>query len=101
MSEPVLEAAGPGHWSLSGDLDFHTLPHAWSLLKTLLDKEKKVVLSLQDVARVNSAGLGFLLEGLEYAQQSGCRLRFTGFPDALQDLAEVSGLTPLLDRVLV
>lgn len=98
---PVLESTGQDRWGLSGDLDFASVPAAWALLKPLLDKEKKVFLSLQDVAHTNSAALGFLLEGLEYATQTGCRLRFAALPDALRDLAEVSGLTPLIDKVLV
>jgi ABC-type transporter Mla MlaB component len=56
---------------------------------------------LQDVARANSTALAFLLEGLEYAQRSGCRLRYTALPDTLQDLAEVSGLTPLINKVFI
>ena len=101
MSAPVLEPVRQDRWNLSGDLDFKSVPAAWKLLKPLLDKEKKVVLSLQGVAHANSAALAFLLEGLEYAQRSGCRLRYTALPDALRDLAEVSSLTPLINKVLV
>lgn len=100
MSKPVLESAGQNLWKLSGDLDFNSVPAAWILLKPLLDNEKKVVLSLQEVAHTNSAALGLLLEGLEHATRTGCRLRFTALPEALRDLAEVSGLTPLIGKVL-
>ena len=55
MSAPVLEPVRQDRWNLSGDLDFKSVPAAWKLLKPLLDKEKKVVLSLQGVAHANSA----------------------------------------------
>ncbi len=96
-----LEAAGPGRWELSGDLDFASVPEAWRLLRPLLSSAGAMTLSLAGVQRTNSAALGLLLEGLEQAHRAGCVLRFADLPAALRDLAAVSNLEAVLDAALV
>lgn len=100
MTAPALNPDGPGRWLISGDLDFNTVMTAWDLLRPLLDRENNVTISLHGVARANSAGLGFLLEGLEHARRRGCQLKFSSVPDALLDLAEISSLKPLISKAI-
>ena len=100
MTAPALTPDGPGRWSITGDLDFTTVTAAWDLLRPLLERENSVTISLRGVSRTNSAGLGFLLEGLEHAQRRGCELRFSAVPDALLDLAEISSIKPLIIKAI-
>jgi len=88
----ALKEAGPGHWSLSGALDFDTVPEAWRLLRPLVRQPGEVTLSLKGVERANSAALGLLLEAEELARRAGCRLVLRDVPEKLRDLASVTNL---------
>jgi phospholipid transport system transporter-binding protein len=88
----ALSPAGSGRWSLSGELDFDSVPGAWELLRPLIADEPEVSLSLAGVRRANSAALGLLLEAEALARRSGCRMVLRDVPERLRDLAAVSNL---------
>ncbi|MEJ2575428.1 MAG: STAS domain-containing protein [Gammaproteobacteria bacterium] len=88
----ALTRAGADRWSLSGALDFSTVPEAWRLLEPVVSEAGAVSLSLAGVQRANSAALGLLLEAEEVARRSGCRLVLRDVPAKLRDLAAVSNL---------
>ncbi|MFM1892552.1 MAG: hypothetical protein RLZ44_1629 [Pseudomonadota bacterium] len=96
MTAVTLDAAGEGRWLLTGDLDFATVPQAWTLLRPLLERSGRVTLSLEKVGRANSAALGLLLEGLAHARANGCELRLQSLPQGLLDLAQVSNIEHLI-----
>lgn len=96
MTDFSLRAAGDGRWRLNGDVDFRTAPTLWAQLRPLLSVPGRVVLSLAGVQKINSAGLGLLLEGLSVARQAGCEFHLVDVPSALRDLARLSNVGQLL-----
>lgn len=98
MSDAALRADGDHRWVISGPLDFDTVPGLWSQLAGQL-RGADCLLDLGPVERANSAGLVLLLEAHAEASRDGGRLRVAGVPASLDQLAAVSGLSPLLDEL--
>ena len=96
MGGASLQAGQDGHASLSGVLDFASVPDVWPALSRLIGQQARLEVSLADVASSNSAALALLLEALQHARSSGCDLRFTRLPQGLTDLADLSNVLELL-----
>lgn len=89
MTAAALNGAAD-HWTLSGDVDFGSVPVIWTTLRDLIAEQPRLSLSLADVAHANSAALVLLLEAREMASRVGCELTLTDLPDDLVDLARMS-----------
>lgn len=96
MSRADLQESGDNRWTLVGELDFSTVPTLWAALQPLLANRAEMVVSLAGVGRTNSAGLALLIEALDLARRSGCRLHFADLPGDLLDLARMSRCEDLL-----
>jgi phospholipid transport system transporter-binding protein len=79
-----------GRWTLSGDVDYGSVPVLWPTLQGLIAEQPRLSLSLADVAHANSAALVLLLEAREMAARVGCELTLTDLPADLVDLARMS-----------
>jgi len=99
MGAASLQVVGEGHASLDGVLDFDSVPRVWPALSGLIAQQAQLEVSLAGVASSNSAALALLLEALEFAKSHGCALRFTHLPQGLADLAGLSNVSGLLDRL--
>jgi phospholipid transport system transporter-binding protein len=90
-----VEQLGKGHYRLIGQLDFSTVTallnqfHAFSL-------EENISLDLSGLERTNSAGLALMMELLSDAKKQGRKIAFTGLPETMLDLAEMSNVKHLL-----
>ena len=96
MGGASLQAQQEGRASLSGVLDFASVPDVWPQLSQLIGQQAQLEVSLAAVTSSNSAALALLLEALQHAQASGCALRFTQLPQGLADLAGLSNVLELL-----
>jgi phospholipid transport system transporter-binding protein len=96
MTQGRLEEAGPDRWRLVGELDFASVPELWATLEPLLRSRAEMLVSLEGVSRTNSAALALLIEALDVARRSGCRLRYADLPADLLDLARMSRCEALL-----
>ena len=96
MSEAQLSENGAGRASLSGTLDFSSVPALWPGLKGLIGRESRLELSLADVVSSNSAGLALLLEAVQQAAADAHQLSLADVPQGLLDLAELSNLGTVL-----
>ncbi len=81
---------------LSDTLDFVTVPQLWPVLAQRIRSSRELRVSLAGVKQANSAALALLLEGLELASRSGCRLRYVELPEPLLELARVSNVERIL-----
>jgi phospholipid transport system transporter-binding protein len=102
MSEVQLQALGDGRFALQGPVVFST---AGDLLKTgnrLFAGNTDVHLDLSAVTRVDSAALALIIEWLRQAEHTGHKLHFTGMPEKLRSIAQLTGtdaiLEPLAER---
>lgn len=92
MNEARFEDVGNGAYRFSGPLVFDTVASLYERFATELRRAGDVTLNLEQVTRVDSAGLALLVEGLRLARSQKGRIRFVNIPSQLQALIRVSGL---------
>lgn len=80
---------------LTGRLDFSTVTAVLTQFHALTF-ENDVSIDLSMLERSNSAGLALLMEMLSDTRRQNRKITFTGLPDALLDLAEISNVKHLL-----
>jgi len=98
MNGANLRPDGRQRWTITGSLDFDSVPRLWQALAGQLG-EGDQVLDLSGVTRANSAGLVLLLEAYHAAHRHGGRLRVEGLPDSLRELGAMSDLGVFLDEL--
>jgi phospholipid transport system transporter-binding protein len=84
--------------SLQGDLTFATAPQAYAagLGAIAAAPAGPLAIDCSALGDSDSAGLAVLIEWCAIASQRGVALRFSGFPDRLMRLAEMSEVETLL-----
>lgn len=96
----AVQPVGEGCYLLSGTLTFVNARAALrSLSEVVRDGGGGVLLDLQSVVRVDSAGLALLIEVMRLARQRDVRLRFRNLPAQVGALAAVSGVAAMLPCV--
>lgn len=96
MTAATLEPIAPGRFRVSGTLDFASVGRLERLARPLLGAAPEAVVDLGGVQVANSAALALLLEWVDQARQARRRIRFTGVPAAVLEIAKVSNVTDLL-----
>jgi len=64
----------------------------------LLDSSR-LYIDLHKVTEVDSTAISMLFEWLRVAEQRNCHLEFVHFPQSLESLMQLYGVTPLLQSV--
>lgn len=82
-------------WVLSGTLDRHNLPLLWRELN-LFPKQGELTISLNELERIDSAGLAGLVRIQLNAQQSGVNLNYINATEQLLHLAQMSNVANIL-----
>jgi len=80
-------------YSVIGDLTYRTVPAAFG---QQLQFASETRMNLQNVERIDSAGLALLVDWVCAARNQGKILVLEQIPDSLKSLIEVSGLTEVL-----
>jgi len=83
-------------WTLRGVLDLSTVPVLWPEMAAQIRRNRQLVVSLAGVESASSAALALLLQGLDEAQQVGCKLHYEHIPEDLLALASVSNVHEFL-----
>ena len=96
MTAPAFESTGPGRFRVSGALDYASVGRVERLARPLLRAAPEAVVDLGGVQTANSAALALLLEWVDQARQGRRRIRFTGVPAAVLEIAKVSNVAELL-----
>ncbi|WP_300370492.1 STAS domain-containing protein [Methyloprofundus sp.] len=79
------------HIIIKGDLTFSTINKAHTTALKLEQSAPSINIDLQQLGKIDSAGLALLIEWIKFAQASQTELRFTHIP------AQLSALTKLCD----
>jgi|GEM_PF-2079853 len=85
-----------GHILVTGNLTRETAGAAWKSRKDWLGSETTVTLDLSATDKVDSAGLGLLIQVKAELEKSGRSLSLQNVNKQLVSFAEVSGVTGLL-----
>jgi phospholipid transport system transporter-binding protein len=96
MAETGFTDQGDGHWLLSGELGFDTVPGLLASADRSIRGAGAVEVDLTAVTRVDSAGLALLIEWTRASARAGRTIRFTNVPAQLLSIAQVSGLDDIL-----
>lgn len=83
---------------VQGTLSQETVMDALAQSSSSLISSRILILDLTEVTTCDSASLAFLVALLRLAAKRQAHLRIEGLPQAMQELAQVSGLLPLLLR---
>ncbi len=82
---------------IEGKLDTQTSPDAEAQLIRLIDAgARKVVVNLERLAYISSAGLRILLAAAKQLQGSGGELRVCSLSDLVREIFEISGFDSIL-----
>ena len=93
-----LKSAGEGRLTLSGSLDFQSVPGIYLQLAPYLKQGCSLSVNLKRIGHFNSAGLALLLQWLEDARTEGVELSFLNLPKAHSELADLYNLTGLFNQ---
>jgi phospholipid transport system transporter-binding protein len=96
MAKYTVEAGDSGHYRVTGELTFDTVPEIWARHDRLGDDGGAVTVDLAGVTRADSAGLVLLVEWLRAAQLQNRPIHFQNIPAPLLAIAKVSSLDTLL-----
>jgi len=83
---------------LQGELTRHTLRQVTKKKVKSLLVQSSALVDLQQVSKVDTAGLAWLFYLLEHAQLVNCQLRFANLPIKLDNLINLSGVEGFLPK---
>lgn len=100
MSQASVTAAGGAELMLSGVIDYRTGPALREQGAALIKASNAAGLTLDcsGVQKSSSVGLALILAFMRDAQASGKALTVRALPEDMQEIAQVSGLTELLQH---
>lgn len=84
--------------SLEGELTRHTLMQVSKKAIESLRNNEQMVVDLNQVSKVDTAGLAWLFYLLEQAQVVNCQLSFANLPTKLDNLINLSGVEGILPQ---
>lgn len=81
---------------LQGELTRHTLTQIPKTVVASLFAQASILIDLQQVSKVDTAGLAWLFYLLEKAQSANCKIRFANLPSKLDNLINLSNVNGFL-----
>ena len=87
---------GEGSYCVRGPMTFETVGALWSQSRGEFDAGKTLLIDLDGVTAVDSAGLSLLVEWVRWARQRAGAASFTHVPAKLRALARIGELEGLL-----
>ena len=100
MSDAAVRLGAAGELYLSGVLDYRTGPALRKQGQDLIKASTvpALVLDCSEVQKSSSVGLSLLLAFMRDAKATGKIVSVQALPDDMREIAQVSGLTELLDQ---
>lgn len=95
--EPLLKVVDEGQLMLAGPLVLTTAGRLYRASKPEFPGDSEVVIDLEKVERVDSAGLALLVQWARLARQRNCRLRYRSLPPQVDTLVRVYGMETVLN----
>ena len=87
-----------GHYFLQGELTFNSIDKntVKALRIQLYEPTESVILDLEQITTLDSAGLALLIEWLKIAKIRNIKLQFTNIPEKLLAIARLGGFEETL-----
>ncbi|WP_455375430.1 STAS domain-containing protein [Kaarinaea lacus] len=87
-----VQVQSDGHFLITGDLDFYSVPKILSASQSLFEASQSLTIDLSGVESSNSAGLALLIEWMRIADSKSCPIKFLNVPDQLRQVAQLCGV---------
>lgn len=98
MSNIRFEDLGDGKFALHGDLTYATVARALYLSKDLFGDHATIELDMSDIGAADSAGLGVLLEWVNWAKNFVREIRYISIPPQIMAIAQISEVDDMLSK---
>ena len=96
MSHPQWKSISIDTFQLSGDLDRESVPLLWLTLESWKTAESEVQVDLNQVNRIDSAGMVMLIHLIEHAKNQNCHIMLSFVPEQLRTLFQLSNIQPMM-----
>jgi phospholipid transport system transporter-binding protein len=93
-----FEDLGDGKFALHGDLTYATVARALYLSKDLFQDHATIEIDMSDIADADSAGLGILLEWVNWAKNFVREIRYISIPPQIMAIAQISEVDDMLSK---
>ncbi|MGR5550019.1 STAS domain-containing protein [Vibrio sp. DNB22_12_1] len=87
-----------GSLKLSGALDRDTVPSLWTVAKQWQPSQVAVECSLEEIERIDSAGMVMLIHLIEHAKKQNCHIMLSSVPAQLRTLFQLSNVESLVAK---
>ncbi|USD64988.1 STAS domain-containing protein [Vibrio sp. SCSIO 43136] len=92
----VIEWISDKEMALSGELDRDSVPEIWKALTKIKHNQARLEVSLEQVSRVDSAGLAMLIQLIRHAKKQNCHIMLCFVPEQLRTLCRLSNAEAIL-----
>ena len=92
-----IKANSANSFSLSGTLNFNTVPGLMRQAEGMLANCKTASVDFSGIDNANSAGLALLIEMLRFMRQRNALIRFTNIPEQIAIVARAYGIETAID----
>ncbi|ERB65011.1 STAS domain-containing protein [Vibrio coralliilyticus OCN008] len=97
MSAKQWLSVSDGHYQITGALDRESVPALWRSLCHWKVTSSTIEISLEQVERVDSAGMVMLIHLLEHAKKQNCHIMLSFVPKQLLTLFQLSNVEEFID----
>lgn len=97
MSHPQWRSLNEHQYALSGALDREHVPQLWTELQRWQMEQNEIEVSLEQLERVDSAGMVMLIHLIEHAKKQNCHIMLSFMPKQLETLFQLSNVEQYLD----
>ncbi|KJY75057.1 NTP-binding protein [Vibrio coralliilyticus] len=97
MSAKQWLSVSDGHYQITGALDRESVPALWRSLCNWKATSSTIEISLEQVERVDSAGMVMLIHLLEHAKKQNCHIMLSFVPKQLLTLFQLSNVEEFID----
>ncbi len=98
MADFKINDQGHGHFSLEGEMTFHSAGHLLRVSEPLFEEHTQIEMDLGGVTETDSAGLALMLEWITWANHTVREIRFTNVPEKIDAIAKTTEVDHLLKR---
>lgn len=97
MSHPQWRSRNEHQYALNGALDREHVPQLWTELQRWQIEQSEIEVSLEQLERVDSAGMVMLIHLIEHAKKQNCHIMLSFMPKQLETLFQLSNVEQYLD----
>lgn len=96
MSHSQWQKAQADRYQILGELNRDSVPELWTELQQWQPESSNVDVSLEQVKRVDSAGMVMLIHLIEHAKKQNCHIMLSFVPKQLKMLFQLSNVEEYL-----